>query len=194
MHQSTDGCLVCASRLSLGWFSLKTYQLRKQERELIPIDWSPCPSLDLSKTSKFVLTEHGSLLFGTAFCNGSRICHIAISRSCTIAIIELHASLCQLTFTRFTVRQCFREHCYLFADGSSRGGGSSMAQSKGWALLITVIILWVLSEYWKLSSAILLSTLKIQSKGQISTSINYENVSWAWQVKFYFPCSPILWT
>lgn len=29
MHQSTDGCVVCANCLSLDWFSTKTYQLKK---------------------------------------------------------------------------------------------------------------------------------------------------------------------
>ena len=141
MHQSTDGCVVCANCLSLGL--PKTYKLRKQDKGLIPMDSCPCPRPDVPKISKFFLTEHGSLLFGTAFCSECHICHIAINRSCTMAIIKLHASLCQLTFTRFIVRQCFREHCYLLADDFSRGGGCSMVRSRGWTSLIIVIILWV---------------------------------------------------
>lgn len=93
------------------------------------MDSCPCPYLHVFKISKFVSTDHGTLLFGTAFCNGRYIRYIAISSSCTLAVLELHASLRQRTFTHFIVRRCFREHCYLFAGDSSRGGGSSMAQS-----------------------------------------------------------------
>lgn len=64
--------------------------------------------MPLSTISKFMLIDHELLLVGTAFCNGSHICYIAISSSCTVAVIKSHASLCQLYFHTFRSEAMFQ--------------------------------------------------------------------------------------
>lgn len=77
------------------------------------MDSCPCSCLHVSKISKFVLIDHGSLLFG----NGRHICYIVISSSCTLAVIRLHASLCQLSFTHFFSEAMFQGALLLICRG-----------------------------------------------------------------------------
>lgn len=83
-------CYTCASLFSFVWLWIKPHPLRKQDSDFILTSYCQRRCLDEARISEFVSTEHGSLVFGTAFCR------TAISRICLIAIIKLHASLGQI--------------------------------------------------------------------------------------------------
>lgn len=94
--------VLCVCQLPLPGLEHTTSENRT---ELIHVDSFLRPCLHASKVSKFLLIDHGSLLFA----DGGHSCHMAISSSCTIAVVKSHAPLCQRHI--FTMQRCFREHC-----------------------------------------------------------------------------------
>lgn len=115
---------------------------------------------------------------------------MSLSSSCTVAVIESHASLRQQTlFSTLRRGDVFRERCGLSAGDSSRGGGSWHLPSSSFFILSAAV---KIQRDWKFNFFLYFLfcyggyQLSFESSGFTSHAVQYHGHKW--DKEMFFSC------